>query len=154
VCDNTIVAVNLVSDGKTVGISVKTESGAPIPANVLFNVWLLDQTNQTQNVNAKAMSCGPFIVKSIAGSFDIDVDNLKNIDGTKGSISAGEYVVKFADADEKYVGTTEPITLKATGSTPPDNNEKKGGGGGCNAGYGLLGLLFTSFVVRRVRPVK
>jgi hypothetical protein len=147
--DNTTVIVGDGHDDKIVKISV-TKSGDPIPAGVLFKVWLLRQSNQRQNVSSKAASdpsIGPFVVTSMEGSLNIDVDNLKNPDGTKAFIAAGSYIVKFADADEQYVGTTESINLEATEVTPPAGNN----GGGCNTGYGLFGLLLAGILTFKCR---
>jgi hypothetical protein len=62
--------------------------------------------------------------------------------------------------DESYWYDTEPIgskinggqpvTIKREATTTNDNDS----GGGCNAGFGLVGLLFAGFAVLRVRPVK
>ncbi|MDR2180013.1 MAG: hypothetical protein LBP21_06870 [Synergistaceae bacterium] len=153
--DNTTVNIDSNSDGKVVSVSVTTKDGIPIPANVLFKVWLFFQNSRNQNVNAKAASdhIGPFMVESMKGTLNINVDNLKNPDGTKASIPAGSYVVKFADADEKYVGTTESITLKATGAdtSPGNNDDSKGSSGGCNVGYGLVVLLLAGLVTNKRR---
>jgi hypothetical protein len=120
--DNTIVEIEFNPDGDVVAISVKTENGTPIPSGVLFKVWMWLQNNQSlsngQSVSAKAEPAyiGPFVVESKEGALKIDVNNLKKPDGTKASIKAGSYVVRFADDERKYVGTTEPLAFEGTGT--------------------------------------
>jgi hypothetical protein len=153
--DNTEVSIPANHDGNVVSISV-TKDGSSIPANVSFKVWLLvAQNKQSQGVSARAADpgyFGPFIAVSRQGALDIDVNNLKNADGTKASIKAGTYIVKFADTEGKYIGTTEPIALNGTGAVaPPNSNDGKDSGGGCNAGYGLFGLLLMSLAALKRR---
>jgi hypothetical protein len=154
--DNTIVAINNPnSNGKIVSISVETNTG-PIPADVTFKIWLLPKNTQSQNLSAKAASdyIGPFVVESKEGTLDIDVDNLKYLDGTKGSIDAGTYTVKFADAEteKQYVGTIRDVDLKATEQTNDNDDTNSGGGsGGCNAGVGMFALLLAGLAVLKNR---
>jgi hypothetical protein len=141
-------------DKGIVRISVSTLDGRPIPAGIPFRVWLLPSQNTAK---AAASYIGPFVVESGEGGvLEIDVNNLKTPDGNKATISKGSYVIKFSDDEGKYIGTTPAIELEATGTqTPPvdEDNEKTGGGsgGGCNAGYGLFGLLLAGFAAWRFR---
>jgi hypothetical protein len=138
--DNTTA---IIKDGEIVSISVNTNNASPIPAGIWFKIWLFSQDKSS--VRAASDYIGPFIVESKAGALDIDVDDLKNPDGSKASIAAGSYIVKFADGDEKYVGTTAPITLKATGESTNNSNDNNsgGGGGGCDVGMGGIALLLA-----------
>jgi hypothetical protein len=145
VIDNTTVEI-VNSNSNIVAISVITKDGAPIPPGTLFYVWLLLQQS-SQNLSARAEPedyNGPFIVESKEGTLEIDVNDLKKPDGTKASIAAGLYIVKFIDKGGKYIGTTKPFALE-------DTNVKESGGGGCDTGYGLFGLLLAGFVMLKCR---
>jgi hypothetical protein len=145
--------------GIIVRISVSTLDGRPIPAGIPFRIWLFPNLN-TAKVAAPSYF-GPFVVESGEGGvLEIDVNNLKNPGGSKASISKGSYVIKFSDDEGKYIGTTPAVELEATGTqtpTPPvdEDNENTGGGsssgGGCNAGYGLFGLLLAGFAAWKFR---
>jgi hypothetical protein len=134
---------------------------------VWFKIWLLVQPeNAAASVSgyssilasASEEFYGPFLVKSVQSEggtkLDIDVDNLIKPDGTKGSIPAGPYKIRFADDSPTptYVGTTDTVELPATkdsskpdptpGDDTPGGDEPsdEGSGGGCDAGFGATGL--------------
>jgi Synergist-CTERM protein sorting domain-containing protein len=168
--DNTRVIIDFDSDGKIIGVSITT-NGQPIPSNVLFYVWLILDPAKSGGASVNDVSAGgyygPFVVQSAAGSFNIDVNNLKKPDGTKAFIPTGSYIVKFADkssvdagTDPKYVGTSETsVSLKATGddSSSSDGGSNRtsgsgGGGGGCDAGFaGIFALLAATMIIRKKR---
>jgi hypothetical protein len=152
--DTTKVSIDLNSENK--GIIVRlavTLDGRPIPAGIQFRIWLFP--NQDTAKVAAPSYIGPFMVKSGEGVLEIDVNNLKNPDVSKASISKGSYVIKFSDDEGKYIGTTPSVELEATGTqTPPvdEGNEKTGSSsGGCDAGWGLFGLLLAGFTALKFR---
>jgi hypothetical protein len=134
---------------------VVTSDGTPIPAEVWFKIWLLVQPGNTSagySSLANEEYYGPFLVKSVQGEsgakLDIDVDNLIKPDGTKGSIPAGSYKVKFVDDSPTpvYVGTTDTIELPATGAGAgpgPAPGDEGSSGGGCDAGLGAMGFVWA-----------
>jgi hypothetical protein len=160
--DNTRIAIDFNSDGKIIGLSVTTANGQPIPANVWCYVWLMFNPANSGGASVNDASggyYGPFVVKSAAGRLDIDVNNLTKPDGTKGSIPAGSYTIKFADKDSvdagidpQYVGTSETsVSLKATGDDSSSSGSSSGGGG-CDAGAsGVIALLAAAMILRKKR---
>jgi hypothetical protein len=88
-------------------------------------------------------------VESKEGALDIDVNNLKDRDKNKVSIETGSYLISFESEDGYYYADEnempEPIHLQGTDAA------QESGGGGCNAGYGLFGLLLAGLVTRKYR---
>jgi hypothetical protein len=147
------------SSGRVVSLTVLTSDGTPIPAEVWFKIWLLVPSGSA----TAEEYYGPFLGKSSEGEsgtkLDIDVDNLVKPDGTKGSIPAGSYKIKFADDSPTpaYIGTTDTIELPATRtSTEPEpapggedsfDEGSSSGGGGCDAGLGTAGFAVVLVVL-------
>jgi hypothetical protein len=168
-----------VGAGKTnVSVAVTGRGGTPILEDMWFNVWLEESVSSAfvpflfsaKTAYAAGNLYGPFSVKSRKNGnnvmLDIDVNNLRNLDGSKSSVevASGWYKIKFQAVDTEtegtnYVGITDTIELVGTASgndDPPsgnDNPPSSGGGGGCNAGYGtgMIGLLLAGFVTRNYR---
>jgi hypothetical protein len=136
-------------------ITITTKNGTPVPPSIIFYVWFWPATttgNSSLQAKADNSYYGPFVVNSVANAdggtdLDIDVNNLLTPEETKGSIPAGSYKIQFADKDtgSEYVGTIEAIALQGTS----DSETQSSGGGGCNAGYGLFGLLLAGMVMRK-----
>ncbi|MDR1379317.1 MAG: leucine-rich repeat domain-containing protein, partial [Synergistaceae bacterium] len=126
--NNTTIKINFNSTGQIVSLAVVSSNGSPIPVEVWFQILLLVQPENTGaaldydvSTLADEKYYGPFLVKSASNAsggtkLDIDVDNLKKPNGSKGFIPAGSYKVKFADNSSSpvYVGMTEVIELPAT----------------------------------------
>jgi hypothetical protein len=155
--DTVVITITPVNSGREIVITIKTKDGKPVPANVEFYVWFMIRvTSSSNSYSAKdtPQYHGPFVVKSATdasgnSTLDIDVNNLVKPDGTKGSIPKGTYTIKFADSKtgETYVGTIEDVKLEATQTDDPDPDPDSDGG--CNAGYGVIGLLLTGFALRK-----
>jgi hypothetical protein len=91
-------------------------------------------------------------VESVEGALDIDMNNLENSNGEKGSVPDGTYSVQYADMASNgvvYRGSTEAVAFNNSG----DNGGGSGNSGssGCNAGYGLFGLLLAGLVTHKYR---
>jgi Synergist-CTERM protein sorting domain-containing protein len=155
--------------GRHFSLSIVAAGGVPIPNNVQFHFWFIVEISSSAGIRAADTSAyvGPFVARSVtsasgATTLDIDADNLKKPDGSKGSVPAGSYRVKFADSEtgQKYVGTTPvAITIEETATVPdrpvnPNPSPSSQGGGGCNAGYGTIGLLLLTGVALRRRRIR
>jgi hypothetical protein len=158
VSDNTVTITipNPLNPGQQLTLTITAAGGVTIPNNVQFYFWFVGGSFSSSGTSVRANNTseyvGPFLANSITNAsgvttLDIDVNNLIKPDGTKGSVPAGSYKVKFADSEtgEKYIGTTpEAISIAGTAT-----GTGGGGGGGCNTGYGLIGLLFMGFAIRK-----
>jgi hypothetical protein len=158
--DNTVTITipSPTNPGQQWTISITSEGGVPIPANVQFYYWFIPVNNSRTggiSVSDVPKDVGPFVEKSTindtgATTLNVDVNNLIKPDGTKGSVPGGSYKIQFADSETRntYVGTTETITVKGTSETSPSNNS-----GGCNTGYGIIGLLLMGIALRKYRTL-
>ncbi|GHS97206.1 hypothetical protein AGMMS50276_16870 [Synergistales bacterium] len=157
---NTEVDIGLNSGGKIIRINISTLDGKPIPANVLFYLWLIAKDSSGASVqDLSATSYGHVIARSANGSIDINVDNLEDSKGRKVSIPAGSYTIQFADKSSvdagvspKYIGTLASVYLAATEITPtPIPTPSRHSSGGCDAGFGAAALLLAACFVLKKR---
>jgi hypothetical protein len=131
---------------KGVSITV-TANGWPISDYITFLVWL-DRQDPPTSANAY----GPFVVESKESALNINVNKLKYPDGTKESIEAGLYLLRFESKDGYYAGEMpKSIHLPGTDAAQPGTDAAQESGGGCNAGHGLFGLLLAGLVTRKYR---
>jgi hypothetical protein len=167
---NTQTVTTIGADKTNVSVAVTGQGGTPILEDVWFSVWLEENTYSAfapSLFSAKAAYAagglyGPFRVKSKkSGSgttLDIDINNLQNLDGSESSVKipAGLYKIKFqtVDADAagvNYAGVTAtPVELAGTGGNPPASSDGSGGGG-CDAGFGVVGLLLAGLAALKQR---
>jgi hypothetical protein len=128
--------------------------------DMLHKVWLKKDSSSVSSLQYAITASvpetfGPFWVKSQEEAdsviLEIDVDNFQNPDGTKSSeeIPTGSYQIVFQSLGGEYTGITDPILLAGTSGAP--SNPSDSGGGGCNAGFGLFGLLLAGFVTHKYR---
>ncbi|MDR3231137.1 MAG: SYNERG-CTERM sorting domain-containing protein, partial [Synergistaceae bacterium] len=143
-------------------LTLTPPSGATIPNHTPFYVWFMvvnSSVNRAANSILRPYSdddfFGPFVTESVvdaAGNtvLEVDVDNLKNPDGTQGILPAGSYKIRYADSAtrETFVGTTSgTLTTQGTTQNSPDS-----GSGGCNAGFGST--LMLAAIIPAINAIK
>ncbi|MDR1378283.1 MAG: hypothetical protein LBJ36_04455 [Synergistaceae bacterium] len=160
--DTTVVTVKKTvqdsdSQGDVWSLTIKKQNGESIESGVKFYVWFIAFKFESDSIHSAAETrYGPFVTTSAANAngdvtLTVDVDALETPEGTKASISAGTYQIKYADEDTRgIIGTTGLITTRGTSAPISGGGETNGGGtrgsnssgGGCDAsGFGSFALL-------------
>jgi hypothetical protein len=154
--NTTTVTIDFDSSGQIVSLTVVTSDGSPIPDAVWFRIWLFVKPEITTDAvdtiwaAKEQYGYGPFLVQSIKDEngdlkLDIDVDDLRYEDGTRGSIPGGSYTIKFVENTDTptLVGEVDDVELPATKTRvdPDDDSLARDSGGGCDAGFGALGFV-------------
>jgi hypothetical protein len=138
-------------------IGITTKNGIALPKGLAFRIWFQNQSAGSQNqsaglrVAANESSYGPFIVESVEGALDIDMNNLENSNGERGSVPDGTYSVQYADMASNgtvYRGSTEAAAFSNSGGNGGGSDSSSSG---CNAGLSLFGLLLAGLVTRTYR---